>query len=115
MMTIDEAIEILEQSSGERTDTSAEFDEACYLAVKAIELCKWYPAEQLPPKGQEVLCWYEYFRYGNYNRKYRTYGIGYQYNGRWGGEVSQGRNTKVLCWQYLQEPPEWMANNEVKE
>ena len=38
MITIDEAIEILEQSSGEGTDTSTEFDEACYLAVKAIEL-----------------------------------------------------------------------------
>lgn len=115
MMTIDKAIEILKPGVSECVGTSSEVDEACQMAVEALGLCKWYPAEQLPPEGQDVLCWYEYFRYGNYNRKYRTYGIGYQYNGRWGGEVSQGRNTKVLCWKYLQEPPEWVAKNEVQE
>ena len=62
--------------------------------------------DRLPEAGVDVLCWYEYFRYGNYNRMYQTYGIGYQFNGFWGGEVSQGRNTKVLMWMPLPEPPE---------
>ena len=68
---------------------------------------RWTPAdEELPPNGQEVLCWYEYFRYGLYNRMYQTFGIGHQFNGNWGGEVAQGRNAKVLAWMPLPEPPE---------
>ena len=68
---------------------------------------RWIPcSERLPKDGQDVLCWYQYFRYGNYNRLWQTYGIGFQYNGNWGGEVSTGRDTKVLFWMPLPEPPE---------
>lgn len=62
--------------------------------------------EKLPPDGQDVLCWYEYFRYGAFNRMYQTYGIGFQFNGNWGGEVANGRSAKVLAWMPLPEPPE---------
>lgn len=62
--------------------------------------------EKLPPEGQDVLCWYEYFRYGAFNRMYQTYGIGFQFNGNWGGEVANGRSAKVLAWMPLPEPPE---------
>lgn len=61
--------------------------------------------EKLPPDGQDVLCWYEYFRYGAFNRMYQTYGIGFQFNGNWGGEVANGRSAKVLAWMPLPEPP----------
>ena len=61
--------------------------------------------EKLPPEGQDVLCWYEYFRFGSYNRMFQTYGIGYQYNGMWGGEVAQGQKTRVLAWIPLPETP----------
>lgn len=61
--------------------------------------------EKLPPEGQDVLCWYEYFRYGAFNRMYQTYGIGFQFNGNWGGEVANGRSAKVLAWMPLPEPP----------
>lgn len=61
--------------------------------------------EKLPPEGQDVLCWYEYFRYGAFNRMCQTYGIGSQFNGNWGGEVANGRNAKVLAWMPLPEPP----------
>lgn len=68
---------------------------------------RWIPcSERLPEDGQDVLCWYQYFRYGNYNRLWQTYGIGFQYNGNWGGEVSIGRDAKVLFWMPLPEPPE---------
>lgn len=40
-----------------------------------------------------------------YNRMFKTYGIGYQYNGSWGGEVSNGTKAKVLAWRELPEPP----------
>lgn len=61
--------------------------------------------EKLPPEGQDVLCWYEYFRFGEYNRMYQTFGIGYQFNGNWGGEVVQGQKAKVLAWMPLPKPP----------
>ena len=61
--------------------------------------------EKLPPEGQDVLCWYEYFRFGSYNRMFQTYGIGYQYNGLWGGEVAQGQKARVLAWIPLPETP----------
>ena len=73
----------------------------------AQEQTRWIPVtERLPEDGDVVLCWYEYFRFGEYNRMYRTYGIGYYINGMWGGDVSNGRNTKVLAWMPLPEPPE---------
>ena len=66
----------------------------------------WTQADEaLPPNGEYVLCWYEYFRYGEYNRMYQTFGIGYQFNGNWGGEVAQGQKAKVLAWTPLPKPP----------
>ena len=61
--------------------------------------------EKLPPDGQDVLCWYEYFRFGAFNRMYQTFGVGYQFNGNWGGEVVQGQKAKVLAWMPLPKPP----------
>lgn len=76
-------------------------------AADVVPPAQWIPAdEELPPEGIDVLCWYEYFRYGSYNRMYQTFGIGYQFNRNWGGEVAQGRNAKILAWMPLPEPPE---------
>lgn len=61
--------------------------------------------EKLPPEGQDVLCWYEYFRFEEYYRMYQTFGIGYRFNGNWGGEVVQGQKAKVLAWMPLPRPP----------
>lgn len=73
----------------------------------AQEQTRWIPVtERLPEDGDVVLCWYEYFRFGEYNRMYRTYGIGYYINGMWGGDVSNVRNIKVLAWMPLPAPPE---------
>lgn len=68
---------------------------------------KWISAKnKLPKQGVYVLCWYEYFRYGSYNRMFQTYGIGYVIDGRWGGEVSNGHKARVIAWQPLPDPPE---------
>lgn len=66
----------------------------------------------LPENGKYVLCWYEYFRYGEYNRMFKTYGIGYHYNGFWGGEVSNGTKAKVLAWRELPDPPRMEKKND---
>lgn len=105
-MTIDRAIEILNPEHREHYENLDEVNEACRMGMEALERQRWIPcSERLPEDGQDVLCWYQFFRYGNYNRLYQTYGIGFQYNGDWGGDVSTGRDTKVLFWMPLPEPP----------
>ena len=105
-MTIDRAIEILDPEHREHYESIDPVNEACRMGMEALERTRWIPcSERLPEDGQDVLCWYQYFRYGNYNRLWQTYGIGFQYNGNWGGEVSTGRDTKVLFWIPLPKPP----------
>lgn len=67
----------------------------------------WIPVtERLPEEYKNVLCYYEYFRYGNFNCMFRTIDRGYYGNGIWGGEAGQGHKNKVLAWMPLPEPPE---------
>lgn len=74
--------------------------------VEPVRHGRWIPVSKgLPEDGEDVLCWYEYFRYGEYKCMFQTFGIGYQYFGNWCGEVSNGRNAKVLAWMPLPEPP----------
>lgn len=44
--------------------------------------------DRLPEDGVDVLVCFEYFRYGRYNRLFRTIGISYTYNGKWSGFVN---------------------------
>lgn len=68
----------------------------------------WNDAKSNPPDGfVDVLCWYEYFRYGDYNCMYQTYGIGYydDVHKVWCGEVSNGHKARVVAWAPLFDPP----------
>ena len=67
---------------------------------------KWFSVnEKLPEDFEQVLCWYEYYRYGNYNRMYKTYGIGFydSHTKIWGGDVT-GHKLNVIAWMPLPEP-----------
>ena len=84
-MTIDEAIRILDPETGFKAvskyptcdDSINACGEACRVAVDELRKRQWISVEaRLPENGEYVLCWYEYFRYGNYNRLFQTYEIG---------------------------------------
>lgn len=73
----------------------------------AQERLRWIPVtERLPENFQKVLCWGEYFRYGDFNAMFADYALGYQINGSWGGEVANGTKARALAWMPLPEPPE---------
>ena len=69
-------------------------------------MSEWVKAEdKLPPEGELVLCWYEYFRFGLYNRMFQTFGIGCHYAGNWCGEVANRTRARVIAWMPLPKPP----------
>lgn len=68
----------------------------------------WISCEdRLPEDGVDVLVWFEYFRYGEYNRLFETTGISYTFNGEWSGFVngsSGWSQLNILAWRPLPEP-----------
>ncbi len=84
-------------------------DDIIDIAVKKIcelEPSEWIPVSKEPPKeGEDVLVWYEYFRYGDYNCMWQTYGIGWQYDGRFSVD-NGGAKQRVIAWCELPKPYE---------
>lgn len=71
---------------------------------------RWIPVEDaLPDSTEDVLVWFEYFRYGEYDCLYQTYGIGnYSKNyDDWIVNHETGWDQlRVIAWMPLPEPPE---------
>ena len=64
--------------------------------------------DRLPENDEEVLVWYEYFRYGEYNCLYQTWGIGEyfkNYNSWMIDHSTAGHKLRVIAWMPLPKPP----------
>ncbi len=67
---------------------------------------KWISVkDRLPETWDNVLCWYEYIEYDDYEEIYHTYGIGFYAKGRWRGEITNKLGCRVIAWMPLPEPP----------
>lgn len=68
---------------------------------------EWIPvSKKLPKEGVKALVWYEYFRYGTYNRLFQTYGLGYVYRGEFAPFIngeSGWKQLRVIAWMPLPE------------
>ena len=69
---------------------------------------EWIPvSERLPEDMQRVLIWFEYYRYGDFNCMYQTYGFGYVCDGEWSpfinGETGW-QDKRIIARQPLPEP-----------
>ncbi len=78
------------------------------LAINALEKQidgGWIPcSERMPEDMEEVLVWFEYFRYGNYNRLCQRYGLSYTFKGEWSGFIngeSGWHQWRIIAWQPL--------------
>lgn len=71
---------------------------------------KWVPvSEGLPEDWKDVLVWFEYFRYGDYNCMYSTYGIGNyvnQYDSWLINHETGWKDLHVFAWMPMPEPYE---------
>ena len=78
---------------------------ADHLIANGVTVQRWIPVtERLPEEYESALCWYEYYHWSQ-DKILPEYEIGYIVNGRWAGEVSTGKDCKVLAWMPLPEPP----------
>lgn len=68
---------------------------------------EWIPvSKKLPKEGVKVLVWYEYFRYGSYNRLFQAYGLGYVYRGEFAPFINREsgwQQLRVIAWMPLPE------------
>ena len=68
---------------------------------------QWIPcSERMPEDYVDVLVWFEYFRYGDYNCMYATHGIGNyskEYNSWTINHETGWKDLRVLAWMPLPE------------
>lgn len=76
----------------------------------------WIPVEErLPEDMQRVLVWFEYYRYGDYNCMFPTYGLCYMCDGKWSPFINGSTgwtNAHIFAWMPLPEPYSSEVNHE---
>lgn len=74
--------------------------------------------DDLPDEFEEVICYYEYYRSGDYNCMWRTYGVGFmsKLDGKvfWNGDIS-GLKLRVIAWKKFNRYPGEIPNKEIGE
>lgn len=79
------------------------------LAATGVTVQQWRSVSELPKRnGETVLVYFEYFRYGEYNRLFRSIGLGYALDGQWSRFIngeSGWHKLKILAWMPLPVPP----------
>ncbi len=80
-------------------------------------MSEWISVKDRLPETdfENVLVWFEYYRYGEYNCLYQTYGLSYTFHGEWSGFVngqSGWRDLRIIAWQPLPDPPKERESNE---
>lgn len=79
----------------------------------------WTKVEDgVPDELEEVICYYEYYRYGDYNCMWRGYGLGYitRLGGKvfWNGDI-RGHKSRVIAWKKFNRYPGETPNKEIGE
>lgn len=71
-------------------------------------------SERLPDTDDEVLCWYEYYHWSQ-KKVLPDYGLGLylRETSSWFGEVSNGKDVRVIAWMPLPKP--YKVESEGKE
>lgn len=104
LKTLDDIVTFREEPTQEQIEALIE---AMDIVEEHSQIGGWIPcSERLPGDGVDVLVWYEYFRYGEYNRLFQTTGISFTYNGKWSGFVngqSGWSQLRIIAWQPLPE------------
>lgn len=78
----------------------------------------WTKVEDgLPDEFEEVICYYEYYRYGDYNCMWRGYGLGYitRLDDKvfWNGDIG-GHKLRVIAWKRFNRYPGEIPNKEIE-
>lgn len=108
----------------EKDSDEQKWDGGCWIRYKMFERVvesipsepQWIPCEsKLPEDYTDVLAWFEYFRYGDYNCLYQTYGIGsysMEHDSWMINHETGWHKLRVIAWMPLPEPMKENRNDE---